>query len=138
MPASPHVAQQEFHKPTVLIVEDEPLIRVDVAEHLRDGGFRVLEATNADEAIATLSIRYPDFEIDAVFTDVRMPGPRDGLALARWIRTNRPELPVLLGSGHMSEADLARELLREEKLVAKPYRFEEVLRELRGLMGRQP
>lgn len=124
----------ESHKPTVLIVEDEPLIRVDVAEHLRDAGYRVLEAGNADEAIATLSIRYPDFEIDAVFTDVRMPGPRDGLALTRWIRMNRPELPVLLGSGHTSQGDLDRALLSDERLVAKPYRLQEVLHELRRMM----
>ena len=87
----------------VLVVEDEFLIRMEVAAHLRDAGFEVIEAMNGDEAVAILTARIP---IDLVFTDVRMPGSTDGMGLLEFIRRTRPTLPVIMTSGHR-EPDLA-------------------------------
>lgn len=64
---------------TVLVVEDEPLMRMDISDALEDGGFLVLEAANADEAIVIL---VEHTEIQALFTDIDMPGSMDGLMLA--------------------------------------------------------
>ena len=89
--------------PRVLVVEDEFLIRMLVADHLRDAGFAVVEAFNGDEAIAILTSGAP---IDLVFTDVRMPGDADGLEVLAFVKRTRPDLPVLMTSGHL-EPELA-------------------------------
>ncbi len=64
---------------TVLVVEDEPLIRMDIVDQLQDLGFRVLEATNATEAVTML---IANKNIQVMFTDVDMPGGMDGRELA--------------------------------------------------------
>jgi CheY-like chemotaxis protein len=66
-------------KTLVLIVEDEPLIRMDVADYVSYTGFGTLEASTGDEALAILSERD---DVDVVFTDVNMPGKVDGMALS--------------------------------------------------------
>ena len=85
------------------MAEDEFLIRILISDHLRDAGFTVIEASNGDEAIAILTSGVP---IDLVFTDVRMPGSTDGMALLDFVRRTRPDLPVLMTSGHL-EPELA-------------------------------
>lgn len=89
--------------PCVLVVEDEFLIRMVVSDHLRDSGFIVVEAFNGDEAIDILKSGAP---IDLIFTDVRMPGEIDGLGLLAYAILHRPQLPVVVTSGHL-EASLA-------------------------------
>jgi CheY-like chemotaxis protein len=78
----------------VLVVEDEVLLRLVVAEYLRDCGFKVIEAAHADEALMVL--KQPDLRIDVLFSDIEMPGSMDGFALAQWTRTNCPGLAVML------------------------------------------
>lgn len=73
--------------PVILIVEDEFLLRVDSAEVIESAGFEVIQAANADEAIAILIAR-PDIHV--VFTDIQMPGSMDGLKLARYVRNRWP------------------------------------------------
>ncbi|WP_309627310.1 response regulator [Brevundimonas sp.] len=97
------VEDTHLASPRVLVVEDEFLIRMLVADHLRDAGFTVVEAFNGDEAIAILTSGVP---IDLVFTDVRMPGAADGLELLAFVKRTRPGLPVLMTSGHL-EPELA-------------------------------
>lgn len=82
----------------VLIVEDEVLIRMVIAEELRDAGYEVVEACDGEEALALL--RCP-VHIDLILSDVRMPGPVDGLALLSIVQTERPALPFILMSGHL-------------------------------------
>ena len=83
----------------VLVVEDEFLIRIVVADHLRDCGFRVVEAFSADEAIGLLIGGVP---VDLIFTDVRMPGDADGMDLLAFVRDTRPHIPVIMTSGHLT------------------------------------
>src|SRR5437588_12045320 len=87
---SPAVAVTE----TVLVVEDEVLIRMVIAQYLRDCGYRVIEAASADEAVVVL--RQAELRIDVVLSDVEMPGSMDGFALARWVRQNREGIAVIL------------------------------------------
>lgn len=89
--------------PRILVVEDEFLIRLLVADHLRESGFIVLEAFNGEEAIAILK---SGALVDLVFTDVRMPGAIDGLGLLDFIKQAAPDLPVIVTSGHL-QPDLA-------------------------------
>jgi CheY-like chemotaxis protein len=90
---------------TILIVEDQVLIRMEVADYLRECGYLVLEAADANEAIV---IMQTDRRIDLVFSDVQMPGPMDGFGLSQWVRTNRPVIKVILTSGVARSAELAR------------------------------
>jgi CheY-like chemotaxis protein len=66
---------------TVLLVEDEVLIRLMLAEELRSHGVQVLEASNAEEALTVLESSLP---VHVLFTDIRMPGAMDGVALAKF------------------------------------------------------
>ena len=94
--------------PTVLVVEDEVLIRLVIADYLRDCGYKVHEAVSGEEAIAILQA--PEVSIDVVFSDVEMPGSMDGFALARWVRANKPGMEVILTSGIERSADIAATL----------------------------
>ena len=100
---------------TILLVEDEALIRVDLAEHLRAAGFRnVLEAGNGDQALAMLGA-HP--AIALVISDVRMPGATDGVALAGWLRAHRLDVKVVLVSGHLPSVQPGTADLLVEKPV---------------------
>ena len=81
----------------VLVVEDEIFVRWAVTEALRDVGYQVIEAASGDEAVSVLRSGAP---IDLVFSDVRMPGTVDGLALLELVRAEKPTIPVLITSGH--------------------------------------
>jgi DNA-binding NtrC family response regulator len=85
--------------PTVLIVDDEPLIRMDVASLLEDAGFDVIEAVNADEAIRVLETKS---SVWAIFTDVDMPGSMDGIRLAHAVKDRWPPVHIFVMSGHRS------------------------------------
>lgn len=101
---------------TVLIVEDESLIRMGIADYLTEVGFSVLEAANADQAIRLLESN-PD--ISVVFTDIDMPGTMDGLRLAQAVRDRWPPVGIIVTSGHV-KLD-ATSLPRGGLFVAKPY-----------------
>ena len=79
---------------TILVVEDEVLVRMPIAQYLRDCGYKVIEASNADEAMQVLL--HQETPVDVVFSDIEMPGTVDGFGLANWIREHRPGLNVLL------------------------------------------
>ncbi len=74
-------------RPVVLVVEDDTLVRVTALAIIEASGFEAIAAGNADEAIRALETRS---DIRAVFTDVQMPGPMDGLKLAQVIRDRWP------------------------------------------------
>ena len=115
--------------PTILVVEDEFLIRAMLSDYLQGCGFKVLEGSTADEAVAI--IENIDVQIDLVLTDIRMPGSMDGFGLARWIRANRPGIQVILASGNVNKTDAAKELCENEPLFEKPYELEAVLAQIR-------
>jgi CheY-like chemotaxis protein len=115
-------------RPAVLVVEDEPLIRMDAAAMIEEAGYDVVEASNPNEAIAILQTRT---DIRIVFTDVEMPGSMDGLKLARYIRKRWPPIQLIVTSGryHIDDADLP---LRG-KFVPKPYDFSRLSNVIRSL-----
>ena len=124
------MAQPGMKKSVVLIVEDEFLIRMDAVDMIRDAGFDVVEAGNADEAILILENR---FDITVVFTDIQMPGSMDGLKLAAAIRGRWPPIKIVATSGllHLGEDDLPSGGL----FLPKPYSPRQVLGALRELTG---
>ncbi len=94
-----HLAPTQPSTATVLVVEDEIFVREPIAEYLRECGYQVLEAADAREAILLID---SVGSVDVVFSDVRMPGDMDGIALAQWLRTHHPEVSVLLTSGYFA------------------------------------
>src|SRR5262245_45697420 len=112
--------------PTVLVVEDDVLVRIMVAAYLRECGFDVVEAGNADEAIRVLEA---DLRVDVVFSDVNMPGSMDGFGLAQWLRRERPGLEIILTSGAARTAKEAGELCEHGPIMAKPYDHAELERQ---------
>jgi CheY-like chemotaxis protein len=113
--------------PAVLIVEDEPLVRIGAVNLIEDAGFEVIEAASADEAIGILECRS---DVRVVFTDIHMPGSMDGLKLAHAVRNRWPPIRIIVTSGR----DLIAEQVLPEggRFFAKPYNPIEILDALRG------
>ncbi|MFL5021978.1 MAG: response regulator [Microvirga sp.] len=134
-PASTNVTpQSDNHLHTVLVVEDEVLIRLVIADYLRECGYKVYEAVNAQEAIAML--QSPEVAVDIVFSDVQMPGDMDGFALSRWIRANKPGVQVILTSGVERSANIAATLCEAGPLLEKPYPSQDVVDRIKQLAAR--
>ena len=115
---------------TVIVVEDETLVRLDIVVSLENEGFNVLEASNADDAIAILDA-HP--EIRLLFTDIDMPGSMDGLKLAAAVRDRWPPMKIIVASGHQQLSD---ELLPVEgKFFSKPYDHARVIRTMREMLA---
>jgi CheY-like chemotaxis protein len=113
---------------TVLVVEDEALVRMDIAEYLIDAGFTVLEAEDADQAIDILNART---DIQLLFTDIDMPGSMDGLKLAAFVRDRWPPVKIIVTSGNREAPDLPG----DTPFFAKPYlpsKIAEAIRRLRA------
>jgi two-component system, response regulator PdtaR len=105
----------------ILVVEDEPLIRMVAVDCLEDLGFQVLEAGSASEAWAIV-LELP--QLWALFTDVEMPGPMDGVALAHLTRLAFPEAHVLVSSGR--RLPKKEQLPTRTRFLAKPYGFDDL------------
>jgi CheY-like chemotaxis protein len=118
----------ESRRPVVLIVEDEFLLRMDAVDMIEAAGFEVVEAANADKAIAILEARS---DITVIFTDIQMPGSMDGLKLARAVRGRWPPIKIVATSGHVHvrESDLPE----GGRFLAKPYSPGQVTGVLRQL-----
>ena len=116
----------------VLVVEDEILIRVVIADYLRSCGYRVIEAASADEAIVIL--QHTELEVDVVFSDIEMPGSMDGFELSKWLRANRPGVDVIL-AGSVARAAAAAAELCDSGPVPKPYEPQMAADRIRQLMA---
>ena len=105
----------------VLVVEDEPLLRLSAIDMVEDMGFEAVEAADADEAIRILEAR-PDIII--MFTDIDMPGSIDGMRLAACVRDRWPPIHIIVTSGHARPDDVV--LPPNAEFVPKPYRAADV------------
>jgi CheY-like chemotaxis protein len=118
----------EPRRPVVLVVEDDYLLRLDAADMIKAADFEVIEAANADEAIAILESRN---DIAVVFTDVQMPGSMDGLRLARAVRGRWPPIKIITTSGQRIVEEL--DLPEGGRFLPKPYNPTQVSGVLREL-----
>jgi two-component system, response regulator PdtaR len=112
----------------VLVVEDEPIIRMNAVALIEDAGYDVIEASNADEAILNLETR-PDIRV--VFSDIEMPGSMDGLKLLHAIRERWPPVVLILASGRVSPA--AADMPADTVFLQKPYQEAKLLKILAGM-----
>jgi two-component system, response regulator PdtaR len=100
--------------PTVLVVEDEVMIREVVKDELEDAGYTVIIAEHADAAIAILEARQ---DIHLVFTDIDMPGSMNGLKLAAFVRDRWPPVHIIITTGKSRPASIPANAL----FIPKPY-----------------
>lgn len=124
---------------TILVVDGDVLIRMFIAGFLRDCGFKIIEAANADEALKIL--QQAEVQIDLVFTDVDLPGEMDGFGLSQWIRQTLPGVEVMLSGSPARAAHAVAGLCNSGSVVSKPYDANAVLDEIRRLLatrGRRP
>jgi CheY-like chemotaxis protein len=112
---------------SILVVEDEVLIRLYVAEELRDAGYTIIEAASGDEAVTLLSSLD---DIGLVLTDIRMPGDVDGMALANWTRQKFPAIKIVFISTEI-HSGIAQEF---DACFTKPVRIDDLLRCVQKLL----
>jgi CheY-like chemotaxis protein len=123
-------------QPTLLVVEDEVLLRVALSDYLRECGFKVYEAANGPEALVILTARR--MVVDLVLSDIEMPGNPDGFALAQWVRKNRPKIPIVLAGSDRKKSDTASELCGNAPFFAKPYDLNRVVVFVRNALQGRP
>jgi CheY-like chemotaxis protein len=120
VPAGPAEAAQQV----VLVVEDEVVLRMAVSAHLRDAGFVVIEAVDAEEAVELLNANH---RIRLMFSDITMPGPMDGDQLAALVSDRYPEIRILMTSGITQRG--------RQPFLAKPYSFVELQRRIEEMLA---
>lgn len=124
------MVNSENQSVAVLVVEDEPLIRMDTVSSLESAGFKVYEAENAADAIRSLELHD---EIQLIFTDVNMPGSIDGLKLAHYVRGRWPPVKIIVTSGYakIQNSDLPTGAL----FIEKPYTSKNIAHKMNELLA---
>jgi two-component system, response regulator PdtaR len=128
--AGAKVAESAKRKDIVLVVEDDVLVRMNTADVIRDLGFTVLEAVDADQAIALLESTPA---ITVLFTDIQMPGSMDGLRLAAVVRDRWPPVALLITSGQVSPH--TADMPSGAHFIQKPHHPLQIGDQLRELTG---
>lgn len=114
---------------TILVVEDEVLIRLLIADVLMGAGFQVIQAASADEALQVLE---SSIELDLVMTDIRMPGSLNGLELVNRVRSNWPALKIVILSGEHAPTLSGAPA---DAVIGKPFRPADVVGHVKQLLG---
>jgi len=112
----------------ILLVEDEVLVRMLLAEQLREAAYSVVEAANAHEALEVLR---HSRDVKLVISDIRMPGSMDGVELARFARSEYPDIKIVLASGHISAIDG----VEHDGFFRKPYDLQDIIEHIKTLIG---
>ena len=120
--------RREAKRPTVLLVEDEPIVRLDLASALRGARYEVIEASNADEALDVLH----SLPVDLMISDVVMPGSMDGVGLAARARGLDSRMKIIIVSGQVSRAPAEN---FADGFFAKPHGCTPVLKTCRQLLS---
>ena len=118
---------------TVLVVEDEPIVRLALSDYLQENGFKVFEARSTREAMEILEA--PERKVDLVFVDIQLPGVINGLGLATWVKSKRPEIAVVLTSGYADKARSAHDLFEGALFLDKPYDMARVVTTFRQALA---
>ncbi|WP_426616109.1 response regulator [Bradyrhizobium sp. McL0616] len=111
-----------MHKPVVLVVEDEPLLRMNTVDMVEEAGFPTLEAANAKQAIQLLENRS---DIKIILSDIDMPPGMDGMALVAMVRRRWPPVAIILVSGHVASAEVV--IPEGGRFFSKPFRPAELV-----------
>jgi two-component system, response regulator PdtaR len=128
MKGDPHPQGESYAQGTVLVVEDEVLERMAIADRLRQASYEVVEAGNAHEA---LEILRHSGDVKLIISDIGMPGSIDGVELARLARSEYPDIKIVLASGHLASLDW----IEHDGYFRKPYDARQIIRHIKTLIG---
>src|SRR5258707_8777373 len=117
-------------KASVLIVEDEMILRMRAVDIVEDAGFTPIEAVNADDALAILESRS---DIEMLFTDIQMPGSMDGLKLAHAVHERWPLIKIILVSGQLTLTDAEKPI--HSRFFGKPLEIKQMIAEMQEMIG---
>jgi CheY-like chemotaxis protein len=120
-------------RPSILVVEDEPLIRMALSDFLQDRGFKVFEAASAGEAMRFLC--YGDTDVSLIFSDIQLGPGCNGIDLAVWSKVHYPDVRIALTSGNPKLVGDARAHEEPAAVFAKPYDFLKLSHALRALIA---
>ena len=116
----------------ILVVEDEPLIRIGLASLFEESGYSTLEASNADEAIRAIE---HEADLSVIVTDVDMPGSMDGVRLAHFVRDRWPPIKLVVISGKIGVS--SSQLPPGARFFTKPCRDDVLLAAIRDLSAQR-
>ncbi len=117
--------------PTVLVVEDEMMLRMRAVDIVEGAGFTPLEAVNADDALAILESRS---DIELLFTDIQMPGSIDGLKLAHAVHERWPLIRIMIVSGQLKLTDADKPA--DSRFFGKPLDVKHMVAQMQDMMGK--
>lgn len=115
--------------PTILVAEDNELLRLNASELLVEHGYTVIEADNAEQALRMMETRK---DIRLLFTDIQMPPGCDGLELAREVHNRWPKVLLVITSGQVQPA--RAEIADDGRFIRKPYRAQDLLDQIDDLI----
>ena len=115
--------------PTILVAEDNELLRLLASELLEEHGYTVVEADNAEEALKVMEKRK---DVRLLFTDIQMPPGCDGLELARQVHNRWPKVLLVLTSGQVQPT--RAEIADHGRFIRKPYRAKDLLEQIDNLV----
>jgi two-component system, response regulator PdtaR len=115
--------------PTILVAEDDDILRFYASDILAEHGYTVVEADNAEEALRVMEKRK---DVRLLFTDIQMPPGCDGLELARQVHTRWPDVLLVITSGQVQPTKA--EIADHGRFIRKPYRAKELLDEIDELI----
>jgi Response regulator containing CheY-like receiver, AAA-type ATPase, and DNA-binding domains len=117
--------------PSILVVEDEFLVRELAVEMLGDLGYAVLQASTVTEAIDLISAMPPG-QLRGVLTDIQMPGELDGVDLAIHLGRTMPDVGIVVTSGRQLPGD--RQLPKGARFIPKPWTYDQLTSTMEALM----
>ena len=123
--------KSQMPEPTILLVEDEPLVLLVAQDALEAGGFTVIPVQLASEAISVLDNK--SAELSGLVTDIRLPGGTDGWEIARHARELRTDLPIVYTTAD-SAAEWPVQGVPNSVVVQKPYAGAQLLTAISTLM----
>jgi DNA-binding NtrC family response regulator len=113
---------------TILVVEDEMMIRMNTVDMVEDAGYAPIEAEDADGAVAMLESRS---DIALMVTDIQMPGSMDGVELARAVHERWPSIKIIVVSGHLKQPI---DLPAESRFFGKPLEARDMISQMRNMI----
>jgi DNA-binding response OmpR family regulator len=118
----------------ILLVEDEPLIRLILADELQREGFHVVEARDGDAAVEVIAASATP--ITMLITDIHMPGSLDGVAVGARMRAHNPKVPIIYTTGRPDMLERIRPLREWDAFLGKPFTPSNLVTIIRRLLGR--
>ncbi|MGV8840791.1 MAG: response regulator [Bauldia sp.] len=110
---------------TLVVADGDVLVRLAIAQYLRDCGYRVVEAASSDEIVAVLD--RSELLVELVLCDISIPGERSGFALSHWMNDAHPDVDLLLVGSDAAAANAAAELCDRGPFMSRPYEPKDVL-----------